>query len=227
MKYNNCDWKNVYKRQPTSREALAGIKPATQFGRICAKLGIGIIAASSPQAKGRVERHHGTHQDRLIKKMRLEGIADYEAANRYVDEKYLDEHNAKFVFEPSAGADFHRRLPKRLELKWVFCLEAERVVSNDLVVRFENRFLQLKPRRNQDVGAGARVTVQQAREGELQVVYEGGDKVAFEEIARPQPKPRPEPQRRATPRRSTPAANHPWRQPLSAKKRAAKRAART
>ena len=222
-----CDWKNVYKRQPTSREALAGIKPATQFGRICAKLGIGIIAASSPQAKGRVERHHGTHQDRLIKKMRLEGIADYEAANRYVDEKYLDEHNAKFVFEPSAGADFHRRLPKRLELKWVFCLEAERVVSNDLVVRFENRFLQLKPRRNQDVGAGARVTVQQAREGELQVVYEGGDKVAFEEIARPQPKPRPEPQRRATPRRSTPAANHPWRQPLSAKKRAAKRAART
>ncbi len=112
-----CDWKNVYKRQPTSREALAGIEPATQFGRICAKLGIGIIAASSPQAKGRVERHHGTHQDRLIKTMRLEGIADYEAANRYVDEKYLDEHNAKFVFEPSAGADFHRRLPKRLELK--------------------------------------------------------------------------------------------------------------
>lgn len=89
-----CDWKNVYKRQPTSREALAGIEPETQFGRMCAKLGIGIIAASSPQAKGRVERHHGTHQDRLIKKMRLEGIADYEAANRYLDEKYLDEHNA-------------------------------------------------------------------------------------------------------------------------------------
>ena len=222
-----CDWKNVYKRQPTSREALEGIEPETQFGRMCAKLDIGIIAASSPQAKGRVERHHGTHQDRLIKKMRLEGIADYEAANCYVDEKYLDEHNAKFVFEPSAGADFHRRLPKRLELKWVFCLEAERVVSNDLVVRFENRFLQLKPRRNQDVATGARVTVQQAREGELRVVCEGGDKVAFEEIARPQPKPRPGPKRRAAPGRSKPAANHPWRQPLSAKKRAAKRAATT
>ena len=194
---------------------------------MCAKLGSGIIAASSPQAKGRVERHHGTHQDRLIKKMRLKGIADYEAANRYVDEEYLDEHNAKFVYEPSAGADFHRRLPKRLDLKWVFCLEAERVVSNDLVVRFENRFLQLKPRRNQDVGAGARVTVQQAREGELQVECEGGDKVAFEEIPRSQPKLRPEPKRRATPRRSKPAANHPWRQPLSAKKRAAKRAATT
>ena len=72
-------------------------------------------------------------------RMRLAGIADYEAANRYVDEKYLDEHNAKFVYEPSAGADFHQSLSKRLDLKWVFCLEAERVVSNDLVVRFENR----------------------------------------------------------------------------------------
>ena len=112
--------KNVYKRQPTSREAIAGIEPETQFGGMCAKLGIGIIAASSPQAKGRVERHHGTHQDRLIKKMRLDGIADYEAANRYLDEQYLDAHNAKFACQPAAGADFHRRLPKRLELKWVF-----------------------------------------------------------------------------------------------------------
>ena len=115
-----CDWKNVYKRQPRWREALEGIEPETQFGRICAKLGIGIIAASSPQAKGRVERHHGTHQDRLIKKMRLEGIADYEAAKRYLDEQYLDEHNAKFVCEAAAGADFHQPLSKRLELKWVF-----------------------------------------------------------------------------------------------------------
>ena len=215
------DWSNVYKRPPTSREALEGIEPETQFGRMCAKLGIHIIAASSPQAKGRVERHHSTHQDRLIKKMRLADMADYEAANRYLDEQYLDEHNAKFVREPSAGADFHQRLPKSLDLQWVFCLESERVVSNDLVVCFENRFLQLKPRRNQDVGAGTRVTVQQAREGELRVVCEGDRKVAFEEIARPRPKPRPEPKLRATPQRQKPAADHPWRRPLAAKKRAA------
>ena len=215
-----CDWKNVYKRRPTSREALEGIEPETQFGRMCAKLGIGVIAASSPQAKGRVERHHGTHQDRLIKKMRLKGIADYEAANRYLDEQYLPEHNAKFACEPSAGADFHRRLSKRLDLKWVFCLEAERVVSNDLAVRFENRFLQLKPQRNQALGAGARVTVQQAREGELQVLYEGRA-VALEVIVRPRPKPPPEPKQRAAPRRTKPAADHPWRQSLRSKKRAA------
>ncbi len=214
-----CDWKNVYKRQPTSREALEGSEPETQFGRMCAKLGIRIIAASSPQAKGRVERRHSTHQDRLIKKMRLEGIADYEAANRYLDEHYLDEHNGKFVHEAAAGADFQRRLSKRLDLKRVFYLEAERMVSNDLVVRFENRFLQLKPKRNQGLGAGGRVTVRQAREGELQVVHEGRA-VAFEEIARPQPKTPPAKRRTAAATRK-PVANHPWRQPLSLKKRAA------
>ena len=213
-----CDWKNVYKRQPTSREAIEGVEPETQFGRMCAKLGIRIIAASSPQAKGWVERHHGTHQDRLIKKMRLEGIADYEAANRYLDERYLRKHNAKFGCEPAAEADFHRRLPKRLDLKWVFCWEAERVVSNDLVVRFENRFLQLQAKRNQSLGAGARVTLEQGRDGELRVWFEGRA-VAFEEIDRPRPKGRAEPRQRTARQPSKPAAGHPWRRPLLSRKR--------
>ncbi len=62
------DWKNVYVRPPNAGERMRGEPAVTQFGRMCAKLGIGIIAASSPQAKGRVERAHGTHQDRLVKK---------------------------------------------------------------------------------------------------------------------------------------------------------------
>jgi len=213
-----CDWKNACKRQPTSREAIEGIEPETQFGRMCAKLGIRIIAASSPQAKGRVERHHSTHQDRLVKKIRLEGIADDEAANRYLDEQYLREHNAKFACEPAAEADFHQRLPKRLDLKWVFCLEQERVVSNDLVVRFENRFLQLQAKRNQNLGAGAQVTVQQGREGELRVRFEGRA-VAFEEIDRPRPKGRAELRQRAARQPRKPAADHPWRRPLLSPKR--------
>jgi len=68
------DWKNVYVRKPTEAELLAGEVPLTQFGRMCQELGTEIIPASSPQAKGRVERNHGTQQDRLIKKMRLQGI---------------------------------------------------------------------------------------------------------------------------------------------------------
>ena len=76
------DWKNVYKRKATSGEQLRGDVPVTQFGHMCQKLGIRIIAASSPQAKGRVERNHGTHQDRLIKKLRRKKIDSYEAANQ-------------------------------------------------------------------------------------------------------------------------------------------------
>jgi len=98
-------------------------------------------------------------------------------------------------------------------LKRVLCLEAERVVSGDRVVRFENRFLQLKPKRNQALGTGARVTVQQAREGELQVLREDRA-VAFEEIARPAPKPR------AARQGKKPSADHPWRKSLGSKQRA-------
>ena len=183
--------------------------------------GITILAASSPQAKGRVERHHGTHQDRLIKKTRLRGIVDYEAANRYLDEEYLGQHNERFACEPAAGADFQQAPPRGTDLRGVFCLEYDRVVSNDRVVRFENRCLQLKPKRNQGVGAGAGVTVQQWRDQSLHVRFEE-HKIEHEVIATPVPQPRTKP---ASPRRAgggrKPAANHPWRRGLLRKTRSA------
>jgi hypothetical protein len=80
------DWKNVYVRPPNAQERLSGEVAVPQFGRMCAGLGIRIIAASSPQAKGRVERAHGTHQDRLLKKLRLAGIANYDQTNAYLEE---------------------------------------------------------------------------------------------------------------------------------------------
>jgi hypothetical protein len=69
------DWKTVYHHAPTARQRQEGIVPISQFGRMCQKLGIELIGANSPEDKVRVERGHGTHQDRLIKKMRLKGIA--------------------------------------------------------------------------------------------------------------------------------------------------------
>ena len=80
------DWKNVYVRPPNAEERASGEPAVTQFGRMCAKLGIRIIAASSPQAKGRVERARGTHQDRLVKKLRLAGVANYQQANAFFGE---------------------------------------------------------------------------------------------------------------------------------------------
>src|SRR5690242_19905109 len=71
------DWKNLYKRPATPGERLRGEGPITQFGRMCAKLNIEVIAASSAPAKGRVERVHGTHQDRLVKKLRRKEISSH------------------------------------------------------------------------------------------------------------------------------------------------------
>ena len=126
------DWKNVYERPPNAPERLRGEAAVTQFGRMCAKLGIRIIAASSPQAKGRVERAHGTHPDRLVKKLRLAGIVNYEQANAYLDEHYLEEHNRRYARPAAEAADYHRRRPTARQLAEVFWLEEERVVSEEL-----------------------------------------------------------------------------------------------
>ena len=106
------DWKNLYKRLATPGERLRGEEPITQFGRMCAKLGIELIAASSPQAKGRVERVHGTHQDRLVKKLRRKGIISHEAANVYLRSEYLTEHNRRFARAAARKEDYHRRTPR-------------------------------------------------------------------------------------------------------------------
>jgi len=211
-----ADWKNVYQRRPTERERIEGVEPETQFGGMCRKLGIELIPASSPEAKGRVERHHGTHQDRLVKKLRLAAVADYEAANGFL-EGYLVEHNARFERAPAGAADYHLAPPKGLDLGRVFCLEQERKVSRDRVVRFENRWLQLELRRNQPVGAGTRVTVEQWRDGSLHVRHEGVEP-PFSEIDRAALQPTPKPVAVGPKPVVKPAAEHPWRRIPAVKK---------
>ena len=91
------DGKNVYVREPSAQERMRGEEPRTQFGRMCQGLGIKIIPASSPQAKGRVERNHGTHQDRLVKKLRRKQVKTHAEANRYLAEEYCREHNGRYA----------------------------------------------------------------------------------------------------------------------------------
>ena len=168
------DWKNVYLRPATLNETLRGEPPLTHFGRMCAKLGIQIIGAASPQAKGRVERGHGTHQDRLIKKFRLAGIATIDGANTFVDERYLAEHNARFAVAPASPVDYHRPRDRR---HWpdaaVFCLESPRKVAGDHVVQYEGRGLQLHP--SARVPVKSTVLVREQQDGTLTVVHTGRD----------------------------------------------------
>ena len=166
------DAKNVFVRPGTVNELAAGIAPVTHFGRMCAKLGIRVIVAKTPQAKGRVERVHGTNQDRLIKKMRRRGLCSYAAANRFLVETYWPAHNTRFAVAPLEAADFHLPRDPRLDLAQVFCLEEPRVVGNDWVVRYANRALQILPtaRAKRYTGPRGRILVRETETGEILLV---------------------------------------------------------
>src|SRR5271157_961833 len=138
------DWKTVYVKEATEQQLLRGEAALTQFGRMCKRLGIRIIAANSPQAKGRVERNHGTHQDRLVKKMRVKNIQTHAEANTFLEKEYLPEHNRRFRRTPAQPEDYHRAAPRAAELEEVFHLETGRVIGNDWVVRHDNRYFQVQ-----------------------------------------------------------------------------------
>lgn len=138
----------------------------------CAKLGIRLVVAKTPEAKGRVERVHGTNQDRLVKKLRRGCIHTYAAANQYLLETYCPAHNARFAVAATETADFHLPLPPRFNRAHVFCLEVPRVVGNDWVVRYENRALQIRPtaRAKRHTGPKARILVRDTAAGEILLV---------------------------------------------------------
>jgi transposase len=211
------DWKNVYVRPPNQEERATGAEPLTQFGRMCAKLGITIIPASSPQAKGRIERHHGTHQDRLVKKLRRHGIADVAAANAFLAVEYWADHNGRFAVAPASSDDFHVAVPRRLSLDHVFRLQESRTVSNDWVVRYANRHFQLE-RQSQHPPARSTVQVLEDARGQIEIRYRDR-RMRWTEIAAPltKPAPRPTPSRPPRPgamptRRRGQCADHPWHQ---------------
>ncbi len=215
------DWKNLYKRPATVKEQLRGEEPVTQFGRMCAKLGIEVIAASSPQAKGRVERQHGTHQDRLVKKLRRKQISSHEQVNVYLERDYLPEHNRRFARAAAQAEDYHRRAPRAAELDRIFRLESERTISNDGVVRYQNRWFQLGPQSRHGVPAQDRVLVCEGRYGSLAIEYRGRA-VRWQEIpapakpsgaeAKPAVERATEPKPPQVKRKWVPPSNHPWRE---------------
>jgi len=202
-------------------EQIAGKAPKTQFGRAMEQLGVGLILANSPQAKGRVERMNGVLQDRLVKALRLAGINEMESANEYLRQTYLPEHNRRFQKEPASSADAHLGVPRRLNevLSW----EVERVVQRDWTVQHEGKRYQLDRRHEALSLAGRKVIVRRLRDGTVQVERQGvklkwravtpGAKSvpAAPPAKRPVAKPGPTPT--ATKGGGgKPAADHPWRQ---------------
>lgn len=123
-------------------EQLAGVEPQTQFSRACGELGIAIITAHSPQAKGRVENHNRTLQGRLIPEFDHEKITDRAAAQRYLGD-FLRRYNRRFMQPPADADEAYRPAPQAGVISAALCLKFERTVDNDHTVSFGNRRLAL------------------------------------------------------------------------------------
>jgi transposase-like protein len=147
--------------------------PPTQIGRALQELGIGWIAAHSPQAKGRVERSFQTAQDRLVKLMRAEGVQTLEQANAFLETEYLRDCEKLFSVLPASGDDAHRPLGKQHDLSAILCAVEQRVVTNDYTFRFGSRLYQIA---RKDIGAdlrGSRVRVERRSNGDIAVRFNG------------------------------------------------------
>jgi transposase len=142
----------------------------TQVGRALDRLGIEHIAAYSPEARGRSERMFGTLQDRLAKELKLAGMADIEAANRFISEVYLADHNARFARPPElAESAFVAVDPANLAE--ILCIEEERIVARDNTVAYEGIRLQLPESRVRAHYVKARVKVREYPDGGLAVFH--------------------------------------------------------
>jgi transposase len=156
-------------RTPKAGEAVDHHR-LTQVGRALREMGIQMIPAYSPQARGRSERNFGTWQGRLPQELRLAGCTTLEAANRFLRERYMAEFNRRFQVKPEqAGSAF---VPcRRADLENVFCLQWQRTVNRDNTVSFENLHLQIEPVRWRATLAGCTVTVQQHLDATLSLHY--------------------------------------------------------
>lgn len=180
-----ADRKNVFvtNREPTLEEQLAGKKPLTAFGKACLKLGIEIISANSPQAKGRVERNHAVYQDRFVKELKLEGISAIDGANGLLAGGFSEHLNGKFAVEPADKKDFHRSLDKSIDLAEIFCFEEARVVQNDWVIRYKNRHFQITRENRPIPKPRTKVIVRELLDGTIRILC-GGKKLKFKSIGK-------------------------------------------
>jgi hypothetical protein len=148
--------------------------PPTQIGRALNELGVGWIAAHSPQAKGRVERSFQTAQDRLVKGLRVAAAKTLAQANAYLESEYLPEWNSKFTVVPACGDDAHRKLGQQHALEPILCPVDHRVIASDYTIRHEGKLYQIAAGQIRPRMRGATVRVESRRSGQIAVRFEDG-----------------------------------------------------
>jgi len=190
--------------QPTVEEELAGIEPLSEFERALKELGVEVIHAHSPQAKGRVERFLGTLQDRLVKEMRLRGIGSMEEANLFLEE-YWSQFNRQFAVAPKEKEDFHRSVPRGLKLDEVLCIQVKRALRNDFTVAYNRRLYQVE-----DSIQASKVMVYEGLDGSIRLKHKGRT-LRIREIASRPPAERNESVRLIPKKRYIPPKGHYYR----------------
>jgi hypothetical protein len=190
--------------EPSIEDEINGTEPLSEFGRALRELGVELIHAHSPQAKGRVERMFNTLQDRLVKEMTLRGITTIEEANRYL-KSYLSSHNKRFAVKPKEQNDLHRDVPKGFNLDTVLCIRTERTLRNDFTIAHNGKLYQI-----QEVVKAKKVLVQERVNGTM-LITQNDTRLKFKEItARPQKQQKPTRMHRKR-KVHIPSADHPWR----------------
>jgi hypothetical protein len=211
------DKDSIYKvnRQATIDEELKDMHPITQYTRAMSELGIQVICADTPQAKGRVERSFDTHQDRLVKELRLAGISTKDAANRFLWDVYLPAHNERFSIAPVSDVDAHRPLRTLANhLDEILSIQTERQLANDYTLRFQNSFFQVLPHKPLRIRPKNKVLFEFRLDGSIHLRFKDVY-LPFKAISKPADRPRLpadvlaflKPDR--VPNR--PPCNHPWR----------------
>lgn len=162
----------VTPRAEESEEARREADRLTQIGRALREMGIGWIAAYSPQAKGRVERSFGTDQDRLVKELRLAKVTTMQAANRFLEKEYWPHWNERFARSLEGVTDWHRPLTPQLDLASVLSHVEQRVIRNDYTISFAGKSYQIA---RKDVKAGMkgqRLRIELRLDGQVWARYE-------------------------------------------------------
>jgi len=211
--------------KPTPDDQLLDVPPLSQFGRILQELGIELILAQSPQAKGRVERLWGTLQDRLVKALREAHASTAAQANAVLD-IFLPQHNARFAVAPADPASAYVPWLPTTQPDDYFCFKFQRQVANDNTFSFGGHRLQVPPTAQRATYVHAQVEVRQQLDGRLRVLYQGQVVIVFPSASTGplrvgEFEPSPEAIRPATPKSAPkpamprppvkPAPNHPWR----------------
>ncbi len=191
--------------KPTIEEELSREDPVSEFGRALKELGVKLIHAYSPQAKGRIERLFGTLQDRLVKEMRLRGISTIAEANKFLDSHYLREFNRKFQVEALSKGNLHRPIPKGLNLQKILCIRTVRTIRNDFTISHNSNLYQIK-----EAIKNRKVLVEEHTNGTMKITNNGKN-VKFKSIEeRPEIMPKEPKVKRRRRRTYTPIpSNHP------------------